>query len=63
MRVAMAKISIEAIDFEQVWIKWCATSKIWDMVSPRNLARVSNLWLGSMLSRLAHPCTPFHSNL
>ena len=24
MRVAMVKISIEAIDFEQVWIKWCA---------------------------------------
>jgi hypothetical protein len=24
MRVAMAKIPIEAIDFEQVWVKWCA---------------------------------------
>ena len=24
MRVAMAKVPIEAIDFEQVWIKWCA---------------------------------------
>ena len=24
VRVAMAKILIEAIDFEQVWIKWCA---------------------------------------
>jgi hypothetical protein len=24
MRVAMAKIPIKAIDFEQVWVKWCA---------------------------------------
>ena len=24
MRVAMAKIFIKAIDFEQVWVKWCA---------------------------------------
>ena len=24
MRVAMIKIPIETIDFEQVWIKWCA---------------------------------------
>ena len=24
MRVAMAKVPIEAIDFEEVWIKWCA---------------------------------------
>ena len=24
MRVAMAKVPIEAINFEQVWIKWCA---------------------------------------
>ena len=23
MRVATAKVPIEAIDFEQVWIKWC----------------------------------------
>ena len=29
MGVAMAKVPIEAIDFEQVWIKWCA------MKSPR----------------------------
>jgi hypothetical protein len=24
MRVAMEKIPIEAIDFEQAWVKWCA---------------------------------------